>query len=211
MMKINLMEPAPPFRRYYHWWVSGIILFHVLLMIGAGWLYWEQSSQIKRLEKQIQFLEPMEKDIRKKVEQEQKFRKQHGAVLDYKQAVEKLQSENVDWDLALQAVESALTPEAKIFNLKAKEHTLSGMAVFISEQNISIFEGKMKQSPYVKQFVMDSVEKASNVKEVRIKPETATVVRFHFTFNPVKVEKSKTSKEKNSKTSNSVNQKGGGA
>ncbi|RAL26654.1 hypothetical protein [Thermoflavimicrobium daqui] len=208
-MKINLMEPVSSVKRYFRWWVGGIILFHVLLVGAAGFLFWEQSTQIEKLEKQKKLLEPVEKETKKKVEQEQKFRKQHGSVLNYKETVEKLQSENIEWDLALQAIGQALTPEAKTFNLKAKGNELSGMVVFASEHNMSIFETKMKANKLIKQFMIEGVGKASAIKEVQIKPDNATVVRFRFQFQPPKIEKSNESKGNNTKNENNSQQKGG--
>ena len=125
---------------------------------------------------------PIEKETKEKVKKEEAFRQQYKVELEYKESVEKLQIKKMEWDRILRSLELALTPEARLFNLKADGDTLSGMAVFASEKNASQFEQRMSQA--VKNFRVDALEKASTVQEVRIKPATALVMRFHFTVTP---------------------------
>jgi hypothetical protein len=181
-VKINLMKPTPSIRRHYYWWISAVVLFHFLIIGGAIWLYFEQHKQIERIDKQLALLLPIEKETKEKVKQEEAFRRQYKVELEYKESVEKLQTEKIEWDRILRSLELALTPEARLFNLKADGQTLSGMAVFASEKNAGQFEQKMSKS--VKNFRVDALEKASTIQEVRIKPPNALVMRFHFTVVP---------------------------
>ncbi|MBA4496149.1 hypothetical protein ACFO25_11960 [Paenactinomyces guangxiensis] len=181
-MKINLIQNIPITRRFFSLWVTLIALVLGSLSGLAVWGYLEQRVQLAQVNKRISVILPQEAKVRAKVKEKEEFTADHRAVLDYQKTVGQLKSENMDWDQALSIMESAMSAEGRLFNVQVKGQTLKGMAAFSTLDSISYFQSQMKKSSSIYNFAIDSVEEASAMKDVKIKPETAKVVRFHFTF-----------------------------
>lgn len=181
-MRVNLLPAVPLARRYFPLWVGLILFILVSVSTGAGSLYYLQVKELKKLDTQIKEYLPQEGKIRAQLKEKEQFLQDHRAVLDYEKTVSRFRSENMDWDQAITAMESALTAEGRIFNIQVKENRLEAMAAFGSLDSVSYFQSQMKKNSAVQQFTIDSIEDAASVKEVKIQPVTAKVVRFHFLY-----------------------------
>ncbi|MBD1371782.1 hypothetical protein IC620_05340 [Hazenella sp. IB182357] len=181
-MKINLMPPISPVRRYYSWWIGLIILLFSLLLLACGYLYYQQLKEMKSINQQLNALKS-ERDRAKPLENEyMASKKTNQAVLDYQATAERMRSQNAEWDIALSTIESASTPESRLFEIDVQGDQFYGVAAFHSIAGIQSFENNMKNNKRIKGFTIDNIVEASQLQELKIMPDTAKVVQFHFVF-----------------------------